>query len=574
MSIVNNDMIFSVIDDSKITSEEKLNKLLDMGFVFSSGSVDSRALVIKEAINDFFSNFEKDDFESYDRLSSDIIDFCNKKIELDNALGKHAKYKLVSELSRMELSLIIPHLYTFKNVRRDTHASDDMTDLMYFSEDGWYKSATKLIEQLCRSMNYNIIKRDIQEVEDSIRFFAGEPVDEERNPDWVFCKNGIFEKEYYKVNNKLIPYSEDIIAVNPLPVAFNPSAVNSKFIFNGEEFDFEDFLLEIANGDVDIRNLFWNVLSALVYHNRNYKKAVFLYSPLGNNGKGTVLSLCRNLVGSELCVDIPVESFADKNLVVNLANARLVTGDENAVDVYVDNVTNFKNAVTGDPITVDRKYRNALTFSFSGLILQCMNGLPTSKDKTNSFFRRILLIPFNNCFTGKENPLIKGVYLKDKDVLEYVLYKALMLNVKQLDDVSATEELLKEYKEDNDTLLQWWADEGSQVNYVWNRIPWILLYSSYRWWMKYNTIRGDVNLGIKKFTKEFKLKILPLIGDTWAISDSGSFSVGRNFDEPEPLIGKYDVEELKNPNYTGKDWYKIGSNGGQYKPSYKGLMRV
>ena len=564
-----------ILSDSGLSADDKFDKLVKNKLIYVPESGNRlRGVVIKEAIYQYFENFYPSKPYDFDKISTGVVDAVNKVLELENALNNHDRYKKIQALEAPELSVVISELYYFKNVKRDRRASNDMTDLMYWSEDGWYKSAPEFIESLCRALNYAVTRKDIQEVVSAVTFLAGEPVEEERNPNWVFLKNGIFEKKHFKDTGELIPYSKDIIAVNPLPIEFNANAVNSVIDFDGVKFDVDEFLLDIANGSDDIFTLLWNVLSAAVYHNRNYKKAIFLYSPIGNNGKGTFLTLCRNLIGPSLCLDIPIESFSDKNLVVNLSNARLVTGDENMVDAYVDNVTNFKNAVTGDPITVDRKYKNAITFSFSGLILQCVNGLPTSKDKTNSFFRRILPVPFDNCFTGRENPDIKDVYLADDRVLEYVLFKALMLDVRELKDVDATDTLLNEYREDNDTLLQWWNDEGSQVDYVWDRIPWVLLYGSYVWWCKYNTARREVFVGYRKFTKEFKLKILPTISDCFYLTKSEKFSVNSSWEEPEPLIGKYDIQELKNPNYVGRDWMKIGSNGGQFKMQYRGICKV
>lgn len=65
-------------------------------------------------------------------------------------------------------------------------------------------------------------------------------------------------------------------------------------------------------------------------------------------------------------------------------------------------------------------------------MVQCLNEMPRIKDKSDSFYRRQLFIPFTKCFTGAERKYIKQDYLKRKDVLEYVLWKVLNMDYYEL----------------------------------------------------------------------------------------------------------------------------------------------
>ena len=66
-------------------------------------------------------------------------------------------------------------------------------------------------------------------------------------------------------------------------------------------------------------------------------------------------------------------------------------------------------------------------------MVQCLNEMPRIKDKSDSFYRRQLFIPFTKCFTGEERKYIKQDYLKRTEVLEYVLYRVLNMNYYELD---------------------------------------------------------------------------------------------------------------------------------------------
>ena len=66
-----------------------------------------------------------------------------------------------------------------------------------------------------------------------------------------------------------------------------------------------------------------------------------------------------------------------------------------------------------------------------------------------------MIVPFNADFNGQaEKPWIKNEFLADKAVLEYVLFKAVNQEpFQQFMVPKVVEEMLTEYKEDNDYLL-------------------------------------------------------------------------------------------------------------------------
>ena len=66
-----------------------------------------------------------------------------------------------------------------------------------------------------------------------------------------------------------------------------------------------------------------------------------------------------------------------------------------------------------------------------------------------------MIVPFNADFNGQaEKPWVKNEFLADKDVLEYVLFKTVNQEpFQQFIVPKVVEEMLTEYKEDNDYLL-------------------------------------------------------------------------------------------------------------------------
>ena len=71
----------------------------------------------------------------------------------------------------------------------------------------------------------------------------------------------------------------------------------------------------------------------------------------------------------------------------------------------------IRDRITGDTIQVNRKFKAPISFKFKGFMVQCLNEMPRVKDKSDSFYRRQLFIPFTKCFTGAERKYIKDCLL-------------------------------------------------------------------------------------------------------------------------------------------------------------------
>ena len=118
-----------------------------------------------------------------------------------------------------------------------------------------------------------------------------------------------------------------------------------------------------------------------------------------------------------------------------------------------------------------------------GLCVFCINELPVFKDKSESLYRRFIVIPFVKRFVGEdENPAIKNDYLKRPEVLEYVAYKALMMDpFEKFVEPDVCKKLLGQMRVDGDPVLQFAEEFLPQCK--WDLLPWKFLYALYRAWM-------------------------------------------------------------------------------------------
>ena len=252
----------------------------------------------------------------------------------------------------------------------------------------------------------------------------------------------------------------------------------------------------------------------------------------------------------------------------SLTTSSVVLADENNVGEFIDKAANYKLAVTGDPINIDRKYKSSIFFTFQGMIIQCMNGFPQMKDKTNSFYRRLLLIPFSKSFEGVERKYIKDDYVLRKEVQEYVLFKALNMDFTELPVPLKCQMELDEFHTENDIVKQFWDDLRDE--FVWDLLPTGFVYDLFLSWCERNNPVGKP-LGRNAFLQ--RLSDLLQKDSEWDFDNKNKvpLKTGKRMDKPEVLIFDYQLDNWKNPNYVGRDPAKIINF--PKKNLYRGILR-
>ena len=206
-------------------------------------------------------------------------------------------------------------------------------------------------------------------------------------------KNGLYDVD----NMKLISHTPQVYSINQLNVTYRNNAQCLLWVKTLREI-FEDDSARIM--------LLQEYFGYCLTRDTDYEKSLFLFGE-GANGKSVVLYVLEELIGRENCSSIPLEKFNDMHYVARLRDKLVnISLETNAkADVY-DNM--FKAIVTGDTIAADEKYGQPFQFKPYCKLLFSTNNMPRVKDKTEGYFRRLLVLPFNRQFTVNErNPKLK-----------------------------------------------------------------------------------------------------------------------------------------------------------------------
>ena len=481
------------------------------------------------------------------------------------------KKKTLQRLSFAQVGECLIRIHNVVNLSLDdTDDASERSTLLavymeYGKEEGLYHFdiSDTAIKKMINQYSFSAKKNDQNEVLNYMRVHA--PV-KKRNSDCdlIAVKNGIFDFR----RKVLIPFSSDYVFTTKLKVNYNPNAVNV-IIHNsddGTDWDFDSWIMEVAD-DKEIAEVLMQVISASVRPKVPFNKAVFFYSRKGNNGKGTICQLIRNLWGAENCCSLSVADFDKDFMLTPILNASVVLGDENPVGYTLDNADKFKQCITHDPVEINIKFQQPKKYTFWGLIIECINEILRFKDKTGSMASRELIIPFSKSFTGAERKYIKTDYIARTEVLEYVLFKALNMNFYDFSEPQACKEALIDQREMNDPIRQFWVEVKDQ--FVWELLPREFLYDLFKSWVKKNIPNCHIK-GKRNFMDE--LTDIVMEDNDWQYTGRKQVRVTKAMlDTPEPLIAAYDLVDWKNPNYTGADVSRICVP--EFKEKYTGLTR-
>jgi putative DNA primase/helicase len=438
---------------------------------------------------------------------------------------------------------------------------------MYIDEgpnEGIYTTSEIDLMKVARRFNRRLAKKDFEEVLFTLKTLVDRT---ERcvNRDLIPVNNGIFDYD----TKQLLPFTPDRVFLAKSHIDYNPLAQNVT-IHNdddGTDWDLVSWIHEISD-DSDIETLLWQIMGAVIRPYVRWNKSAWFYAEDGNNGKGTFCEMMQNLCGDGTYASIPIINFGKDFMLEPLIHSTAIIVHENATGKFIDDVANLKAVITNDVIPINRKHKQPINFQFYGFMVQCLNEMPRIRDKSDSFYRRQLFVPFSKSYTGIERKYIKDDYIKRVEVLEYALYRVLNMNYYELSEPISCRQVLEEYKEYNDPVRQFMGEFSDQ--FKWDLLPFQFLYDLYKAWFKRNIPSGTLQ-SKSKFIQEI-LNVIKKSNQWYCRDKNKNIRSDKRIVGPEPLIFDYELTDWYNKTYKGSDPVVIST----FHPNqfYRGILRV
>ena len=468
-------------------------------------------------------------------LSQQIVSRYNSTLDKSQAA---LKWKMPVNIEPFQLAMVLVERHHAINVVYVDSDDKACEIALYDENEGIYVVNDTYIMRAIIAYSISANRSYTDEVFAQLRALAPRrkrPTDMNLIP----VNNGVFN---YKTK-QLLPFDPDFVFLTKSKTNYNANAKNVVIKnADGTDWDVESWMADLTD-DPEITNLLWEITGALLRPNVSWDKSAWLYSDRGENGKGTLCAMWRNLCGSS-ATSIPIADFAKDFMLSSLITSQAIIVDENDVGTFIDKAGDLKAVITNDVIYINRKRKDPIPYQFHGFMVQCLNELPRFRDKSDSIYRRQLFIPMSKCFTGKANVDIKKDYINRPEVLEYVMKRVLEMDYYKLSEPAACKFVLEEYKTYNDPVRQFWSEFEDQ--FVWDFIPYTFLFSLYKSWFKQNNPSGSI-MGRNTFMKD--LRNVVSNSQIFGITDpeGAKIRVGNMMDKTETLIATYNLTDWQTP---------------------------
>ncbi len=228
-------------------------------------------------------------------------------------------------------------------------------------------------------------------------------------PGKILFSNAILD---YDKNEIYSPSSEHFCLMQ-LPYKFDLKATAPKF---------QKFLEDIFEGDQERIDLIQEIMGICLYYDDIMQKLVIFLGG-GSNGKSLLANIIKKMVGEKNVSAIALDQlggsrFAKQNLDYKLLN---ISSETKSEKLY--STSDLKFLTGGDSVEVEEKFQKSYTTEIHSKFILLANEMIQTKDYSDGFYRRLLIIPFNKRYhdlaPGQEP--MDGVSYKDVDLEEKLM---------------------------------------------------------------------------------------------------------------------------------------------------------
>lgn len=230
------------------------------------------------------------------------------------------------------------------------------------------------------------------------------------------------------------------------------------------------------------------------------EQVFFLCFGTGFNGKSTFLGVLQALFG-DYGTSTSFATFAERvhrpgtatPELAGLRGKRFVVAVESAATTVLDEAT-LKLAAGGDRISARALYSSPEEFDPTFKIWLCTNHLPRVRDLSLGFWRKPVLVPFEQNFAGREDKdLLSKLLAELPGILNWAIEGCLAWRNTGLNIPEVCRDATRDWRADNDPLAAFVADGCIEESEA--MTPMADLFDGYREFCRLNNLHANVHAG-------------------------------------------------------------------------------
>jgi P4 family phage/plasmid primase-like protien len=226
--------------------------------------------------------------------------------------------------------------------------------------------------------------------------------------DLLAFENGLLDiNEYCKGNIVLLDPTPDLFTFATLPYSYDPEAWSNLL---------DEYCDMTFNNDDDIIKLLSQWFGYNLVYDTTFEK-LMMFVGQRRSGKSTILSAMEAMLGSEQCGSTSLSMLANPfGLGSLVGKSTVIAGDIKGTlrKAEMDAALEIILRITGrDRVPINQKYLAPYDAELSCRFTMAMNDLPLFTDHSRAIVARTLILPFPNCYEGREDFTLKDRIRKE-----------------------------------------------------------------------------------------------------------------------------------------------------------------
>lgn len=292
------------------------------------------------------------------------------------------------------------------------------------------------------------------------------------DPDVLCCTNGTL----HIPTKELRPHSPDDHITSGVPFNYDPDAIAPmfKYALDSTVPEAADFIQEYAG--------------YCLTTDTKHELALWMYGPRGS-GKSTIIEGIRSALGDQRCGLLSLSDIERSRFALTTLPGKTLMISTEQPGMFVSMSGLLNQLISGEPVTIERKFEHPISLVPRAKLLWAMNELPRIADAGDGIFRRVKVIRFPAIAESDRDPEIKeAIKLEGSGILNWAIEGLMRLRARgrfefPKEVVSATED----FKIGNDIELNFLQDACKyDVSNDSLRTQSSELYSAYNAWAKSN----------------------------------------------------------------------------------------
>lgn len=320
------------------------------------------------------------------------------------------------------------------------------------------------------------------------------PKDMNPNRDIINLQNGVFDLKTLE----FLPHDPKYLSTIQIPVMYDENAECPNFL---------KFLGEVFEEDAERIAVSQEWFGYAITMKTDAQKALILYGP-GGNGKGVFVDILSIIIGEENISHIPLNELHRGFSRVSLYGKTANISNENESDGKSTNTQYFKAIVGGDPISAEQKNKPVFSFTPTAKLIMSMNHLPTTRDRSIGYYRRLMILCFLSYFGDEKRDLELKMKLKEElpGIFLWALegHKRLSSNKHRFSKCHNMDDILAEYQKEQNPMIEFVEECTEKVEDQSYKEDNRVIHESFKSWAEKNGYSGYASMSIQKFWKELE----------------------------------------------------------------------